>query len=180
MTTLRRVATGDLTSAELSAIRALCDAAWGGPDQMFDEDDWAHALGGVHMVVEEDGNILAHASVVPRTLHAGGLEVSTGYVEVVATWPAHQHRGHGTAVMREVNDHIDRSFELGALSTGVAAFYERLGWRLWTGPTSVLVDGDVRPTPDDDGGVMVRFTPSSPPLDPSQPISCDWRPGDVW
>jgi aminoglycoside 2'-N-acetyltransferase I len=44
----------------------------------------------------------------------------------------------------------------------------------------VLVDGDVRPTPEEDGAVLVRFTPSSPPLDVSGPISCDWRRGDVW
>jgi aminoglycoside 2'-N-acetyltransferase I len=180
MTSLRRVPTSDLTPEERDAIRALCDAAWGGPDQTFDDDDWQHALGGVHVLVQDAGEILAHASVVPRTLHTGGLDVATGYVEVVATWPAHQGRGHGTAVMREVNDHVDRSFALGALSTGVPAFYGRLGWIPWTGPTSVRVDGGERRTPDEDGGVLVRLTPSSPDLDPAAPLSCDWRPGDVW
>jgi hypothetical protein len=28
--------------------------------------------------------------------------------------------------------------------------------------------------------VFVRLTQTSPELDLSEPISCDWRPGDVW
>jgi len=27
---------------------------------------------------------------------------------------------------------------------------------------------------------MVLRTPSTPALDEAAPISCDWRPGDVW
>jgi aminoglycoside 2'-N-acetyltransferase I len=38
----------------------------------------------------------------------------------------------------------------------------------------------VRPTPDDDGFIMVLETPASPPLDVTAAIVCDWRPGDVW
>jgi aminoglycoside 2'-N-acetyltransferase I len=35
-------------------------------------------------------------------------------------------------------------------------------------------------TPEDDGNVLVRPTPTSPPLDLAAPISCEWRRGDVW
>ncbi len=42
-----------------------------------------------------------------------------------------------------------------------------------------MPDGERR-TPDDDPYIMVLRTPSSPPLDITAPISCDWRPGDVW
>jgi aminoglycoside 2'-N-acetyltransferase I len=180
MTSVRLVDTGDITPGELRAIRALCDAAWADLDEPFADDDWNHALGGVHAVLEDRGEIVAHGSVVPRTLRAGGLDVPTGYVEAVATLPERQRRGYGSAVVRALNGHIDATLPLGALCTGVPVFYERLGWRLWSGPTSVLVDGVARRTPDEDGTVMVRFTPSSPPIDPSEPISCDWRPGEVW
>jgi aminoglycoside 2'-N-acetyltransferase I len=180
MTSVRRVRSGDLTRDELAAIRALCDAAWAGPGDPFGDDDWQHGLGGVHVLVEDGGEILAHGSVVPRTLRTGEIDVATGYVEAVATWPAHRRRGHGTSVMREVTALVDGAFALGALCTSVPGFYERLGWTRWTGPTSVRVDGGERPTPEEDGGVLIRMTRSSPPLDPSAPISCDWRPGDVW
>jgi aminoglycoside 2'-N-acetyltransferase I len=82
--------------------------------------------------------------------------------------------------MHEVNAYIRARFELGALSAGPHAFYERLGWMTWTGPSSVrAADGSQR-TADDDGDILVLPTPPSPPLHPSQPISCEWRPGDVW
>jgi aminoglycoside 2'-N-acetyltransferase I len=36
-------------------------------------------------------------------------------------------------------------------------------------------------TPDEDGYVMILRTASTPAdLDLEAPISCDWRPGDVW
>jgi aminoglycoside 2'-N-acetyltransferase I len=180
VTTLRRVATGDLSAAELSAIRALCDEAWNDPVEPFTDEDWAHALGGVHVLVGDAGEMLSHGSVVPRTLRTGGVDLATGYVEAVATWLAHRRRGHGTAVMREITAYVDETFVLGALATGVPSFYERLGWVRWTGPTAVRVDGGERPTPEEDGAILVRFTPTSPDLDPAAPLSCDWRPGDVW
>jgi len=39
--------------------------------------------------------------------------------------------------------------------------------------------GDVA-TPDEDGYIMFRLTPRSPALRADAPISCEWRPGDVW
>ncbi|MGZ6267258.1 MAG: GNAT family N-acetyltransferase, partial [Candidatus Limnocylindrales bacterium] len=64
--------------------------------------------------------------------------------------------------------------------TGRHHFYERLGWRTWTGPSCVRTAAGLLPTPDDDGYILVLATPSSPPLDLSAAIECDWRPGDVW
>jgi aminoglycoside 2'-N-acetyltransferase I len=137
-------------------------------------------MGGVHFVVETDGAIVSHASVVDRELHTGGHRLATGYVEAVATLPEHRRRGLGSAIMAEVGAHIDRTFPLGALGTGLQPFYERLGWIVWKGPTFVRTDGGLEPTPDEDGYVLVRLTPTSPQLDLSAPISCDWRSGDVW
>jgi aminoglycoside 2'-N-acetyltransferase I len=180
MPTLRQVRTADLTPREFASIRSLCDVAWGGPIEPFTDEDWQHALGGVHMFIEEGGDVIAHGSVVPRTLHTSGLDLATGYVEAVATLPPLQRRGHATAVMRAVGAHIDRAYSLGALCTGAPAFYRRLGWLHWEGPTLVRTsDGEDRYQLED-GGVLVRLTPSSPPLDPTAPISCDWRPGDSW
>ncbi len=35
-------------------------------------------------------------------------------------------------------------------------------------------------TADEDGYILVLSTPSSPALDLTASISCEWRPGDVW
>jgi aminoglycoside 2'-N-acetyltransferase I len=101
-------------------------------------------------------------------------------VEAVATAPDRQGRGLGSVVMADVTSYIRERFELGALGTGRHSFYERLGWLPWKGPTSVTTTDGTRRTPDEDGYVLVLPTPKSPELDLTAPISCDWRPGDVW
>ena len=148
----------------------------------FTDDDWRHALGGVHFVLDLDGRIVSHASVVERELHAGGRPLRTGYVEAVATAPEHQGTGLGSLVMQEVTGYIDHHFELGALGTGRQGFYHRLGWQTWQGPSFVRTDaaGGDRPTPEDDGSILVLPTKASPILDTGSAISCDWRSGDSW
>jgi aminoglycoside 2'-N-acetyltransferase I len=178
---LRRLATADLTPSETSALRALMTVAFGSDEEeRFTDDDWQHAVGGVHFVLQLDDEIVAHASVVERELHVGGQPLRTGYVEAVATDPAWQGLGLGSIVMTDVTEDIRDRFELGGLGTGRQSFYGRLGWRVWAGLSSVRAPGGDRPTPDDDGSIMVLTTPTTPPLDPAAPISCEWRPGDVW
>lgn len=178
---VREVGSDELTGADVAEIRALLDAAFGDdPEEAFTDEDWDHALGGRHFLVEVDGEVVAHAAVVPRELHVDGRPIRTGYVEAVATDPRRQGGGSGTAVMRAAGDHIRRSYELGALGTGLHHFYERLGWRTWRGPTSVRTDTGDRPTPDEDGYVMVLTTDATESIDLTAPISCEWRPGDVW
>ena len=166
---------------EIASIRAMLLAAYGSDEQeRFTDDDWDHAVGGLHFVLELDGEVVAHASVVERDLHVDGHPLRTGYVEAVATAPHRQGSGFGSLVMEDVTSYITDTFELGALGTGRQRFYERLGWVTWTGPASVRTATGTRRTPDDDGYIMVLPTPSSPPLDLASPISCEWRPGDVW
>src|SRR5829696_1755298 len=89
---VRHVPTDLLGPDELAAIRALLDAAFAPDDPFFPESDWQHALGGVHLIAERSGSVIAHASVVSRELHAGGRPLRTGYVEAVATSPSLQAR----------------------------------------------------------------------------------------
>jgi len=178
---LRRVLTRDLTASEAAAIRALMVVAFGSDDdERFTDDDWDHATGGVHFVLESHGELIAHASVVERELEVGGVRLTTGYVEAVATAPPRQGVGFGSQVMADVTTYIRDEFALGALGTGRHGFYERLGWLTWIGPSSVRTAEGIRPTPDDDGYILVLRTPASPALDLATPITCDWRSGDVW
>ena len=177
---IRRLRTDELSPAEVDAIRDLVWAAFPPGEEAFTDDDWDHAIGGTHVVLDLDGEILSHASVVEREIHVGGRPARTGYVEAVATAPGWQGRGLGTRVMTDVNELVRAGFELGVLGTGEHHFYERLGWGIWRGRSFVRTDEGTVPTPDDDGYIMVLETPTSPPLDMTADISCDWRPGDVW
>jgi aminoglycoside 2'-N-acetyltransferase I len=180
--TIRRQTTAELTPADVAQIKALLLAAFAKDEHGgFTEEDWQHSIGGTHFTAEVDGSIVGHASVVERTLHVDGVPIRSGYVEAVATLPEVQGHGHGSALMREVAALIERDFELGALGTGSQGFYERLGWQIWRGPTSVITTQGQEPTPDEDGYIMVLLVPSTPPsVDLSAPIACEWRPGDVW
>lgn len=180
---LRRLTTAELAPHEIAAVRSILWAAFddaADPGEGFTEHDWDHGLGGIHVVAEVDGRIAAHGSVVAREIHAGGRPLAAGYVESVGTDPGLQRIGLGTAVMREIGAIIGDQYEVGFLGTGEHGFYERLGWVTWRGPSSVRTAGGDRPTPQDDGFIMALRTPSSPPLDLDAPISCEWRPGDVW
>src|SRR5918992_1899557 len=87
MTVVRRLSSDELSAGQMASLRALFDAAWPEADDAFTDDDFAHAFGGVHLVVEEDGGIVSHASVVERRLHTGGHPLATGYVEAGAAPP---------------------------------------------------------------------------------------------
>jgi aminoglycoside 2'-N-acetyltransferase I len=177
---VRAAATSDLAAGELVALRRLLEAAFAEDEHDFTDEDWDHATGGIHVLLEQAGEIRSHAAVVERELHADEHRLRTGYVEAVATSPEHQRRGLGAEVMRAVGEHLDHVFELGALDSGLPAFYERLGWVVWQGPTFVRTEIGPMRTAEEDGAVMVRRTPRTPALDPTAPISCEWRPGDVW
>jgi predicted N-acetyltransferase YhbS len=177
---LRALSTGALTRAEIDALRQLMDEAFAGDEHGgFSDEDWEHALGGTHLLAEEAGRIVGHASVVERDIRVAGRPLRTGYVEAVATAVGRQRSGIGTRLLREVASLL-AAYELGVLGTGSHAFYERLGWVTWRGPSSVRTAEGERPTPEEDGYIMVLGTPLTPELDLDDPISCEWRPGDVW
>lgn len=179
MTSIRVVPSAELTPGEWSELTDLCVAA-------FDEpwDGYWESIGpGVHVMAEDDdGRIVAHAAIVDRLLYPGDATLRAGYVEAVAVLPHRQRSGLGTEVMEVIDRMLDEGYEVGALGTGSHAFYARLGWVTWQGPTWIRErDGSLVRSTDEDGGIMVRRTPATPAdLDLSEPIAVDWRPGEVW
>jgi aminoglycoside 2'-N-acetyltransferase I len=175
----RACATDELGSSTVAQILDLCHACW--PDGDFTQDDLEHALGGRHFLAESAGRVVSHVAVVARGLELDGLPVRAGYVEAVATLPPFRRRGLARRLMAAANAHIVAASQLGALSTGEPAIYERLGWRRWMGETWVREpDGTLTRTPDDDDGIMVLETPRTRPLNVAGRLTCDWRTGDVW
>ncbi len=147
----------------------------------FTDDDLDHGLGGTHWLIEAEGRVLAHASVVARRIELDGRPLRTGYVEAVAVEPGRQGTGLGTQVMRRATDHIRAYFELGVLGTGEQHFYERLGWERWAGRSFVReVGGAVTAPAPADPWLMVLRTGPSAGLPLSGTLTCEWRPGDAW
>ncbi len=176
-TTLQTGTTAELDGDALRAARALLDDVF--YPEMTD-DDWDHTLGGVHALLWEATELVAHAAVVPRRLTAGALRLRTGYVEGVAVRADRRRRGYGTVVMDAVEREIARGYDVGALGStdeGVA-FYASRGWRPWHGPTWARTPNGTMRTPDEDGWIYVLDAAGK--LEFSDHLMCEWRPGDVW
>ncbi|SFA75377.1 aminoglycoside 2'-N-acetyltransferase I [Amycolatopsis marina] len=173
------LSTDDLDKQALEELRLLLDLAFRGE---FSEHDWAHTLGGWHAMVRHGDELVAHAAVIPRTVRIGMRTFRTGYVEGMATHPAHRRRGHANTLMEAVNEHIRSTYDLGALSDGteIDGFYQRHGWVTWFGRSSVDRKDGWTATPEEDGSILVLRTPATARVDLTAPIACDWRPGDVW
>ena len=177
MPAIVRFTTADASRECLSQIRRLFFTAF---DETFTEQDWEHALGGWHVVIKEGGDVIAHAAVVARELEVADRSFHAGYVEGVATHPARQREGLGSQTMSEVSRLLRSQFEMGALSTRVHDFYERLGWKRWQGPTYVRHESGVVRTEEEDGGVMALPFGPSQDIDLTSSLSCPSRPGDDW
>ena len=176
MTEVRLAHTASLSPDERRAIRRLLDDAF---DDMTD-DDYEHALGGMHALVWEGTELIGHGSVVMRRMLHGGRSLRTGYVEGVAVRGDRRRHGHGAALMAELERIIRAAYEVGALGATDegALFYASRGWRAWTGTVSVVAPGGIERTPEEDGYIFVL--PVSAKLDLDGDLACDWRGGDVW
>jgi aminoglycoside 2'-N-acetyltransferase I len=169
------------SSAELSAqardeILALCDRAYG-EDLRPAFDAFVEP---VHVLAIVEGTIVSHALWVTRWLvPRGSTPLRTAYVEAVATDPVHVRRGFASAVMRTLVSRV-ATFQLAALcpSDRGQALYSRLRWERWIGPLSVRQNAGVIETPEE--SVMIYRLPWSPALDLTEPLSAEWRPGELW
>ena len=169
--------TADLPRETLAAARTLLLDVFDGD---VTDEDWEHALGGIHALAWEGDVLAGHASVVQRRLLHGGRALRAGYVEGVGVRAGHRRAGLGRALMGELARVVRGAYDLGALGATdeAAAFYDALGWRRWRGPTSALTPQGVVRTAGEDGGVHVL--PGAVPLDLDGALVCDWRDGDLW
>ena len=199
--TARLIHTSDLDAETLASARELLVNAHSGG---FTDSDWEHTLGGMHALIVQHGNLIAHGAVIQRRLIYRGAALRCGYVEGVAVREDWRGQGLGHAIMDAVEQVIRGAYQTGALSASGAGnlsasgagnysasgagnysasgagtrLYRPRGWLHWTGPTAVLAPGGLIRTPDDDGSIFAL--PVTVELDPAAELVCDWRDGDVW
>ncbi|MFD3512127.1 GNAT family N-acetyltransferase [Streptomyces sp. NPDC058657] len=177
-TTLRTVHTAHLTPAELTAIRALLDVAFDGD---FADTDWDHGLGGMHALITEGGELLAHGSLVQRRVQHRESSLRTGYVEAVVVRADRRREGLGGRIMAALEEIVDRAYALGALSASDAgaALYDARGWQVWPGALAALSPVGLVPLPDEEGSTYVRPAAGRSLPDAGAALIFDWRDGDV-
>ncbi len=114
-----------------------------------------------------------------RWLEVEGLPLlRTAYVDAVATSPARQREGIGSAVMRRLALAV-ADYDIACLETERVGFYERLGWEEWQGPLAGRSDEGLIPTPEQ-RGVMILRLPQTPELDPHALLTIEVQPPRIW
>ncbi|MFI9117982.1 GNAT family N-acetyltransferase [Streptomyces bikiniensis] len=176
--TVRTGPTHELGAVRLRSVREMLDTAFEGD---FGDEDWDHALGGVHAWIEDGEGVAAHGAVVMRRLLHAGRSHRVGYVEGVAVRAGLRRRGLGGAVMAELERVIDGAYAFGALSASDegAALYRARGWRVWEGRVEAFTPGGIVRLPEEEGGVLLRAAGGRVLPDPAAPLVFDWRDGDV-
>jgi aminoglycoside 2'-N-acetyltransferase I len=170
-------ATEALNAETRSAIIQLCIAA-------HDEEDFQHLFsyipaGGRHFLAYRAGELVSHAVVTTRWLQPEALPIlKTAYVDAVATLPAYQGRGYGSAVMQHLAQNIADS-EIACLETDRPAFYTRLGWERWRGPLAGRSEEGLIPTPDQTGVMILRLE-RTPALDLDSALTIESQEGRIW
>ncbi|WP_135229519.1 GNAT family N-acetyltransferase [Deinococcus fonticola] len=168
--------THQLTQPQIGALRTLLDVVYEGE---FSPEDWDHALGGLHTLAWQGAQVIGHAAVVQRAVLVGNQPYRAGYLEAMGVHPDWQRRGVGRQLMRRVNTQVEHGYDLGLLSPSDEGrpLYAGTGWLDWLGERRSFTPGGVTPTPDEE--VMV-YGRADLGLDLTQPLTCDYRSGDVW
>jgi aminoglycoside 2'-N-acetyltransferase I len=136
--------------------------------------------GGRHFLAYRYDELVSHAVVTTRWLQpAGQPRLKTAYVDAVATHPAHEGLGYGSAVMRRLASDIDDDYLIGCLETDRETFYERLGWEVWRGPLAGRKADGLVPTPDQTGVMVLRLS-KTPPLDLDAALTIECQETRIW
>jgi aminoglycoside 2'-N-acetyltransferase I len=168
--------TRQLNAAVRAAIVELCTAAH---QQDFSRLFLYLPTDGLHFIAYFDEQIASHAVVTTRWVQPERRPVlRTAYVDGVATLPAYQRRGFGTAVMHELAANIS-AYDIACLETELPAFYERLGWQRWRGPRAGRSGDELIPTPAEQN-IMILRLPHTPPLDLDRLLTIEAQGGRIW
>jgi aminoglycoside 2'-N-acetyltransferase I len=136
--------------------------------------------GGWHFLAYCGDQLVSHALVTTRWLQPEGqIPLKTAYVDAVSTLPTYQGQGYGSAVMKHLAGEIDAEYVLACLETEREGFYKRLGWQTWRGPLAGRNGGELVPTPEQHG-IMVLSLSRAPALDLDSLLTIECQSGRIW
>ena len=174
--TITSARTEELDADTRASIIHVCRSA-------HQEDDFVRLFsyipsGGIHVLAHHGPELVSHAVATTRWLQPEGLPLlRTAYIDAVATLPAYQGHGIGSAVMRHLATVI-ADFEIACLETDRESFYARLGWEIWRGPLAGRRGSELLPTPDQTGIMILRLA-LTPPLDLDSLLVIEYN-GRIW
>lgn len=168
--------TEDLDAATRAAIIDLCI-------QAHNQEDFQRLFtyiptGGLHFLAYREQVLVSHAVVTTRWLQPEGQPLlKTAYLDAVATLPAYQRQGIGSALLRHLALGI-ADYEIGCLETDRISFYAQVGWEEWRGALAGRKGAELLPTPEQKGIMILRLARTPPlALDGALTIEYDGR---IW
>jgi aminoglycoside 2'-N-acetyltransferase I len=176
--TLTSARTEELKDHTRTAIIELCVEA-------HQEQDFRNLFtyvtsGGWHFLAYHDELLVSHALVTTRWLQTKDqFLLKTAYLDAVATLPAYQGQGYGSALMQQLARDIDGEYVIACLETDRETFYERLGWQIWRGPLAGRSEYGLIPTPEQRGIMILRLS-QTPTLDLDSMLTIECQQGRIW
>lgn len=169
--------TEELDGATRASIIEVCIAAH--QDEDFKNLFSYIPSGGRHFLAYHETELVCHAVVTTRWLQPEGQSLlKTAYVDAVATSPAYQGHGYGSAVMQHLAMNI-ADYSIACLETDRPGFYERLGWETWRGALAGRSENGLIPTLDQKG-VMILRLPHTPALKLDGMLTIECQTGRIW
>lgn len=177
-TNVRVSKTEELDADTRNAIVNLCVLA-------HQEEDFKNLFsyvpfGGLHFLGFQAEQLVSHAMVTTRWLQPEGQPLlRTAYVDAVATLPARQGQGHGSALMRHLARTIDGEYVIACLETERVGFYEQLGWQAWRGPLAGRSEQGLIPIPEQNG-IMILQLSQTPALNLDSTLTIECQDERIW
>lgn len=163
-------------NTQLEICRSVLNEAFDGD---FSEEDWSHTFGGIRFLGFLEKRLIAHGSVVPRTIWMDAIETKVGYVEGIAVEKSYWRRGFGSLLISEITAFCRAEYPISMLSTGEKEFYRKQGWVDFLGESYVKENGIEIRTKEEDEGLMVLLGALSS-LSIPRKVVCETRDGDFW
>jgi len=132
--------TEELTAEETEELAAMKAAVY--PDPQPGSREWAPRQWGVF--VRSDDVLVSYTGLLVREGHVDEVPARIGGIGGVATHPSHRGRGYAPLGMARALDFlldIEADFALLVCREPLIPYYERLGWRQFTGTLLVTQHG---------------------------------------
>jgi predicted N-acetyltransferase YhbS len=152
---LRTAATGDLEDLyALVADRGVPEDAY---DLQLVVESATNGIEGTG-VVEQDGRVVATATLLDETVTVGDTPLPVGQVELVAALEDYEHRGYVRALMHWCHERSRQRGHVTQMMIGIPYFYRRFGYvyAIEMHPYAAL-----QPLPESDPAVDVRLATDS-------------------
>lgn len=111
-----------------------------------------------YVTADDENNIYCKMTLLPLNTYIQGIEVSTGGIAGVATWPEYRRQGHVKRMIQHVlGDMRQKKQIISLLHPFSVPFYRKLGWELYADQKKLSIHKDQLPKELSSEGKVIRI-----------------------